>query len=167
MNECAGGDETGALGVGKVLGRRRRREDVGEDEEPERDTETGAERSAENEDRNAAPKSVHGSLSCVWRWVVGRRCEMKGEGRGSAQRERDPADAGRPAEPVEDLTEDGRADEAAGEVAGEIDAAGRAAVRGGGAADESGRCRLREERPDADQDHAEQDCHELATAAAA
>src|SRR5215475_5573931 len=102
-----------------------------------------------------------GSVSCVWCWVVGGCLEVEREERGDAQRERDSGDAGRPADPVEGLTEDRRADEAAGEVTGEIDAAGRAAIRGGGAADKSGRCRLREERPDADQDHAEQDCHEL------
>src|SRR5258708_38535245 len=63
VNECAGGDELGMLG--KSFRRGRRREDVGGNEQSERDTESSAEHSAENEDRDAAPKFVHGSVSCV------------------------------------------------------------------------------------------------------
>src|SRR5260370_8922815 len=63
VNECAGGDELGMLG--KSFRRGRWREDVGGNEQSERDTESSAEHSAENEDRDAAPKFVHGSVSCV------------------------------------------------------------------------------------------------------
>jgi hypothetical protein len=45
---------------------------------------------------------------------------MRGEGRGGGERERNAGDTGRPADPIEDLTENRRADDAAGEVTGEI-----------------------------------------------
>ena len=78
------------------------------------------------------------------------------EDRRGAERKADPGNTGRPSDPIEDLPEDRGADQAAGEVAGEIDAAGRPAVRGCGAADEAGRRRLGEEGPPADENHADQ-----------
>src|SRR6516162_8135231 len=62
VNEGAGGNKLGTLGVGELFSSRRWREDVGKDEESECDTETSAKHSAENKDRNAAPNSVHESL---------------------------------------------------------------------------------------------------------
>src|SRR6476619_1289447 len=51
----------------------------------------------------------HSPVACGWS-VGGRYFQAKGEQRGDHERERDAADAGRPADPVEDLTEDGGAD---------------------------------------------------------
>ena len=84
-----------------------------------------------------------------------------GEKGGGAERQRDPRDTRRPTDPVEDLTEDCRADQAAGKVTGEIDTTGSAAVRGCSLADEAGRRRLCQERPNSDEDHAQQDRREI------
>src|SRR5207247_450092 len=100
---------------------------------------------------------VRSRLGCKEDGLRWRQAQPKREQRGGAERERDPADAGRPSDAIEDLAEDRRPDEAAGEVTGEIDAAGGAAISGGGAADEAGRRCLRKECPDADEDHAQQD----------
>src|SRR6266851_9759784 len=87
--------------------------------------------------------------------------QAKSKQRGHAERQSNPGDAGRPSDPIENLAEDRRAGETAGEVTGEINAARRAAVCSGGAADESGGSRLREERADADEHHAQQDRDEI------
>ena len=84
------------------------------------------------------------------------------ETRGSPKGQRDAGDAGRPSGVVEHLSENPGADKAAGEVAGEIDTARRAAIRGGGAADEAGCRRLGEERSDPDQYHAGEHGREVA-----
>ncbi len=84
-----------------------------------------------------------------------------GEGPSDGECERNAGEAAWPSDPIEDLPEDRRSDQAAGEVTGEINAAGRAAVRGRGAADEAGRGRLGEKRPHADEDHAQQDRREI------
>src|SRR4051794_825318 len=65
VNEHARGNKLRALDIGKLFGCCRRREHIGKDEESECNTETRAKHSAENEGRNAAPKFLHGSLSCV------------------------------------------------------------------------------------------------------
>src|SRR5215213_10620189 len=60
MNERAGGQRSlPIIRVGEALARRRRRKHVGEEEEAKRDTEAGAQNSAEQEYRDAAPKSAH------------------------------------------------------------------------------------------------------------
>src|SRR4051812_20512130 len=56
----------------------------------------------------------------------------------AASEDADTGDARLPAEAVEDLAQNGTADEAAEEVGGEIGAARSAPVRGRGAADEAG-----------------------------
>src|SRR5262249_5168521 len=99
-------------------------------------------------------KSLHKSIS----WDRGVKGAFSDAAR---ERPRDAGDAGRPADPIEDLTEDRGADNAAGEVTGEIDAARGPAVGGRGAADEAGRRRLSEERARADEHHAEQHRSEI------
>src|SRR5262245_25940035 len=54
---------------------------------------------------------------------------------GHRQRERNPGDAGVPAEPIKELAEHGAAHETAGEITGEVNATRRAAISGGGAPD--------------------------------
>jgi hypothetical protein len=75
MNEGAGSNELGTLGIGKLVGSDRRREDVGKDKQSKCDTDISAEHAAENEDGNAASKSVHGTPL----WFVNR--PFSGEGR--------------------------------------------------------------------------------------
>src|SRR5258708_22166497 len=86
-----------------------------------------------------------GALRC------GRHLQVKRQERGETERHRDAGNTGGPAELVEDLAEDGAADETAVEIAGEIDPACRAAVDGRRLADKAGRRRLREEGTDADE----------------
>ena len=80
---------------------------------------------------------------------------------GGGERQRNPRDTGRPTDPVEDLTKDRRAYQAAGKVTGEIDTTGSATVCGCSLADEAGRRRLCQERPNSDEDHAQQDHREI------
>jgi len=138
-----------------------RGQDIGKDEKSDRNTESGAKRSIKNEDRDAAPKSAHGSLSCAWRSVVERCFQPKGEECRQAERQRNTADTGRPTDPVEYLTKDGGADQSAGEVASEIDATRCAAVSGGGLAHKTSRSRLGEKGSNADEHHAQQDQSEI------
>src|SRR5262245_38213932 len=78
VDEGAGGNELGALGISELLGSRWRWKDVREDEEPESNTESRAEHAAENEDRDSTPKSAHG-FTCVL--VVSCQSALSGEGR--------------------------------------------------------------------------------------
>src|SRR6516164_6362881 len=65
VNESAGRNERGTLHIGKLIGGRRRRKYVWKGKKSNRDAERGAKYSAKYEDRDVAPKSVHGSLSSV------------------------------------------------------------------------------------------------------
>src|SRR3989442_13360409 len=120
-----------------------------------------------------AVTSARGSISHVaWRSQATSDCPCRDRRRrGHLQTEReqrreqqcrtDPRDTGCPAEALEKLAEDDAADDTAKEVAGKIDAARRSAVGRGRATDESGRGRLREERPNADQHQAGDDRDKL------
>ena len=78
------------------------------------------------------------------------------QGHGHQKRQCYSGHAGVPAKLVEELSQHRAADETSGEVTGEIDAARGSAVRGRRSTDKSGcRC-LREEGPDPNQDHADQ-----------
>jgi ABC-type nitrate/sulfonate/bicarbonate transport system substrate-binding protein len=59
------------------------------------------------------------NFMAVWRSVLGRNFQPKGEECFQAERQRNAADTGRPSDPVEDLTKDRGADQAAGKVTGE------------------------------------------------
>src|SRR5829696_9520583 len=66
MNERAGGHRSlPTIRVGEALARRRRRKYVGEKEETKRDAEAGAQNSAEQEYRDAAPKTAHDGQSAL------------------------------------------------------------------------------------------------------
>ena len=86
-----------------------------------------------------------------------RTLEPRRQQAACQERKANACDTSRPPDPVEDPTKDRGARHPAGEIAGEIDSACRAAFGRRGGADEAGRRRLREEGPDADQDHAGQD----------
>jgi hypothetical protein len=88
--------------------------------------------------------------------LFSRHFQALREQRGHGERQPDSGDAGRPTEAVKHLSEDRSTDQPAGEIAREIDSASRAAVSRRGTADEAGRDRLREERADGGQNHAEQ-----------
>src|SRR5437588_9536324 len=82
--------------------------------------------------------------------------EPRREQRAERQRDADAQHARRPAQAIEDLAQHGAAGQAAQEVAGKIEAACRAAVGRGGAANEAGGRGLGEEGTDADQSKANQ-----------
>src|SRR5262245_44252835 len=65
VNESSGGNQRGTLHIGKLIGGRRRRKYVWKNEKSNRDAESSAKHSAKYEDRDVAPKSVHGSVSGV------------------------------------------------------------------------------------------------------
>src|SRR5262245_57279449 len=64
--------------------------------------------------------------------------QASGENPSQSQRQTDTGNAGRPAKAIEHLAQHCATDESTKEVGGEIDAARRAAVDGGGAADKAG-----------------------------
>src|SRR5213082_2127392 len=85
------------------------------------------------------------------RVMSGNQLQPRGECRGRDQRRADAGDARRPAVAVVEPAEHRGTGEAAEEIRGEIEPARRAAVGGGGTADETGCRSLRKEGPDADQ----------------
>src|SRR5271165_3613231 len=84
------------------------------------------------------------------RGLILSRFELHGEKRRRHECERDSEDASRPAEAIEDLRQDGAADEPSAEVEGEIKAAGCAAIDRRGVAHKACCDSLGEEGPDAD-----------------
>src|SRR5438067_4958717 len=87
--------------------------------------------------------------------------EMRGKNCRRGECERDAGDAGWPANPIEDLTENRGAHDAAPEVTGKIETARGAAVRGGGAADEASYGRLSQKCAHANKNHAQQHCRPI------
>jgi hypothetical protein len=83
-----------------------------------------------------------------------RRPEEEGEQRGDEQRHADAGDARPPAEPVEELAENGSASQPAEELKGKVEPTGRTSVRASRPADKAGGGGLREEGADADEHHA-------------
>ena len=72
------------------------------------------------------------------------------------ERDRDPGDAGDPAEPVKQLAENGAANESTEEIARQVDAAGGTSVGARCMTDETGRRGLSLECSDSDQHHADE-----------
>ena len=80
---------------------------------------------------------------------------------GEGKRHGDAVNAGRPAEPVEQLAQNRAADETTKEIASEIDPRRRTAVAHRRFADEAGRSRLRQEGADGDQRQPAEDCGDV------